>query len=138
LRTIAFVGAVLLALLSGCGEGTESEGGLFFPTYVHDPDEPLPGATLEGIVTASDGCIFLDDTGSEMHLLLWPGGWSSELKDGQLNVYDEDGQVVASEGEIATFGGGERRSGEVAEVYPDGTPQACRSGPVWLVSGVAK
>jgi hypothetical protein len=73
-------------------------------------------------------------------LLLRTHGARAQLVDGGLEVLDEDGRVVATEGERLRVGGGEKRSGRGRRVRAlgDGTDRSRRPRKCgdlyWIVS----
>lgn len=128
-------GVLLLVVVSSCGRGAGAGDDLFFPTYPRDPDAPLPATLLEGTVAVSNRCLFAE-TQTETFLLLWPQGWSGRSDEGGVRVLDDSGQEVVTEGEAATFVGGERRVQVAEDLNQLDIPAECSSAKMWLVADV--
>jgi hypothetical protein len=98
-------GFMLAVVTAGCAtDGPGSPSGVFFPTV--PTGDPYPAALIEGVLEVRSGCVFVTANGDRW-LLLWPEGYAPQLADGQLEVRDESGKVVAKEGERLRIGGGE-------------------------------
>ena len=132
--------AVSLAVVGGC---TAESGGLSSSTSPTSPADSivLPTTTgefakaqadgrtqlsalREGVVTAVDGCILIDNLGT-----LWPAGFTA-VKDGtSITIRDQSGAAVANVGDEISVGGGG---------YPDGTflnGGVCeRTGEVFVIN----
>lgn len=123
--------ALVLAACGAAGPAADATPGPTPPTHELVPiptSEPLvePGGTpppcpaslLVGTLVAHDtwGIAVETDTDSEVQMAWWPHGWSARRDGDGLELLDEDGQVVAREGDQVEIGGGER---------PDGSWWAC-------------
>ncbi|MBA3737321.1 MAG: hypothetical protein H0W97_02005 [Actinobacteria bacterium] len=97
-RTWRMVIALLL-LGSGCRRGGNVESGMFFPTW--DPDGPVPGGIVQGVLVEEDRCLFIEPHGQRT-LVLWEIGLGFE--EGAL--LDPAGAPIAEVGELIHGGGG--------------------------------
>jgi hypothetical protein len=104
--------AVLLAVAATACAADESSAPprIFFPTA--PIGDAYPAALMAGVLEVRSGCIFVAADGDRW-LLLWPDGYTAQLVDGGLEILDEDGRVVATEGERLRVGGGETNPVEV-------------------------
>lgn len=72
---------------------------------------------------AQEGCVY-GEFGQERSGLIWPFGYYAESD--PLRVYDQDGQLVAQEGDVLESGGGfSSREG----------PDRCGASEVWVMNG---
>lgn len=60
------------------------------------------------VTTVGDDMVFVSAESGEPVNIVWPSGWAAWRLDGQAELVDRDGTVVAREGEIIRdrFGGG--------------------------------
>jgi len=77
--------------------------GIFFPTM--PIGDAYPSGLMDGVLEVRSGCVLVA-AHEDRWLLLWPEGYTAQLVDGQLEVLDESGEVVAREGERLRVGGG--------------------------------
>ncbi|HJS26859.1 MAG TPA: hypothetical protein VJ913_07025 [Actinomycetota bacterium] len=112
--------AVLLAVtVTACGSSKRAApDGVFFPTV--PLGNAYPAGEIEGEFQVRSGCLFVARP-EDRWLLLWSEGFTARTVDGRIEVLDDEGHVVAREGERIRFGGGETRPREV-----DGTADAER------------
>lgn len=114
-----FLGLALSVAAAACAADRPSApAGVFFPTV--PIGDAYPAALMEGVLELRSGCVFVA-AHQDRWLLLWPEGFRARFLDGQLEVLDEGGEVVAREGEPLTVGGGETNPIEVGgEVAAEG------------------
>ncbi|HET9672783.1 MAG TPA: hypothetical protein VFQ40_08040 [Actinomycetota bacterium] len=152
MRRVAWLAPILPGLLASCGSvGTPSQPGLFFPT---DPQQQSAGmdALFEGPLTVRDGCVMIGRPGN-LSLAVWPKGFTADRDDsGRVVVRDENGDVIATEGERFDMAGGyvaEFRPEEkvepqaqqirrVEEWLGDEIPQRCLASDVYGVWSVGE
>lgn len=113
------------------------DSSIFFPTYVADPDGTVPTGDLRATMRLTNDCLVAQMGGRRKYLLLWPDGWSTRSDD-DVTVLNEEGDVVAREGEDAVFGGGERAIDDAEDLSGVEFPRSCRVGleGAWVVSEV--
>jgi hypothetical protein len=78
------------------------------------------------------------------YLVIWPYGYSVNVEDGEIQILDESGQVVARVGDYIRLGGGETDKIVVEENYigeslPDDIEESLPDDyehPYWLASGI--
>ena len=60
------------------------------------------------VTTAGDDMVFVSAEGGDTVKIVWPSGWAAWRLDGQGELVDRDGTVVAREGDVIhdRFGGG--------------------------------
>ena len=91
-------------------------------------------ARAEGVVTTHDECVFLRSGNSEM-LVAWPRGTSARVAgDGRVEILNQDGDIIAREGQEVVLGGGSL-SGPEGPGYSElvsQVPESCRTGEVWV------
>lgn len=105
------LGLVLAVTAAACAaDRPGAPPGIFFPTV--PIGNAYPAALMEGLLEVRSGCVFVAAY-EDRWLLLWPEGYWAQLADGQLEVHDESGEVVALEGERLRVGGGETNPKEV-------------------------
>lgn len=96
------------------------------PTSQWRPGEGGDTAKIIGTVARdADGCVALRSEQGSLLYALWPAGYTADVHDGTMRIRDEDGDVVAAEGDLVTAGGGYD--------HPDRPRPACipvRSGQV--------
>ena len=85
-------------------------------------------AALVGTLEAEKGpdgyCLWLR-SGTTTNSVVWPYRWTARLAP-KVEILDQDGRVVAHEGELLVFGGGGTQV----------SPERCDHGEIYAVSGV--
>ena len=103
--------------------------GLFFPTVPRQ--DAYPAALLSGQLVVRSGCVMAGGRGGS--ILLWPDGYTARAGvDGRMQVLDENGAVVGTEGDTVTVGGGTVGASFDTRAT-QGTPEAC-GHHYWLVA----
>jgi hypothetical protein len=82
----------------------------------------LVGALVEGAVRT-----WLADTGGQLLLVMWPGGFGARID--PLEILDEAGEVVARGGELITVAGGFLKSGDPRTLGHDAVFSAWQVSP---------
>jgi hypothetical protein len=135
-----FVPLVML-LTSACGS-TEpvAPDGVFFPTV--PIGDAYPAGEIEGVLELQSGCLFVARP-EDRWLLLWPEGFTARTAEGDIEVLDEEGDLVARAGDHIRLGGGETNPLEVGgtaqaedratELTGQDIPERC-GDLYWLVS----
>jgi len=102
----------LTLVLAACGaDGPVAPEGIFFPTVPRQ--DAYPTALMsDGVLEERSGCLFMV-VGKERWLLLWPEGYTAKTAQGRIEVLDEDGGLVGTEGERLSVAGGEMNPVEV-------------------------
>lgn len=126
MRQVGVAALVVGVLLfgSGCTNEDDTRSG---PTLVTQPSERSPSgddAEVRAVVRYDDErqCVYLDmdlpptveSEGSEvtipqppqLKLPVWPNGYVAELRQGKVRILNEDGKVVAVEGQLFDTNGG--------------------------------
>lgn len=106
---------------------------------VYMPQQKLPSlAFMEALLVANlvvqDNCLMAQDPESseELTLIIWEPGYFLHDNDGTLQVLDENGDVVAQEGELMYMGGGSGGApNEAALVAP--IPDRCSIDNIWYM-----
>jgi hypothetical protein len=102
---------VLSVMAVACAADPPSApGGIFFPTV--PIGDAYPSGAMVGILEVRFCCVFIA-AHQDHWLLLWPEGFTAQRADGQIEVLDGDGEIVAMEGERLRVGGGETNPIEV-------------------------
>ena len=101
---------LLLALVPGCTgdeEPTPKKDGSpplsYFPTHEGGGG---PDAAVEGTLVVRENCLLLVGGDGREYLVLWPDLLHLEVGGGRAQIVDEDGTVVATEGDRIGMGGG--------------------------------
>ena len=69
------------------------------------------------------------------HYPVWPYGYSYQVNDGEVEVLDENGVMVARTGSKSSFGGGETTTAAVSSSLVEPLPDDYnRDGKIWIVS----
>lgn len=117
---LALSGCALLRSAGGDQAGgstpsTEPEPSTVFPVQGGQTETTSPGALIEGRLVVRKGCIVLDSSRSGGFLTLWPSG--SRFQPAPTpRVTLPYGEVVAVDGQLRQFGGG-----EIGPVRADGS-----------------
>jgi len=112
--------AILLVFVgcSGCAKGSETESGIFFPTW--SADGPVPAGIVQGTLAERDGCVFLVRDGKET-LVVWDEGHA--FADGSL--LGPSGEPIASIGETLHGGGGYYGRAHAEDMSGASIPDRC-------------
>jgi len=99
----------------------------YFPTH---PGVGGPDVGLQGVLAVRDDCVVIaSDAGVDI-LVLWPEVVGIEVENGVIQLVDEDGRVIASEGDRVSMGGGEAQP-QVFREYAGRPPPACPDELWW-------
>ncbi len=103
---------LLLAFaVPACGtDEPAAPDGIFFPTV--PTGNEYPAGEIAGVLELRSGCLFMTRP-EDRWLLLWPEGYTARAVQGDIEIHDEEGVLVAREGERIRLGGGERRPIEI-------------------------
>jgi hypothetical protein len=114
--------------------------GVFFPTV--PIGDAYPAGEIEGVLELQSGCLFVARP-EDRWLLLWPEGFTARTAEGNIEVLDEEGDLVARAGDHIRLGGGETNPLEVGgtaqaedratELTGQDIPERC-GDLYWLVS----
>jgi hypothetical protein len=132
-RTIPWLGAligilVVPVILSGC-RIDEPQTSVYFIVQ-QEPAEIVLLASLPGeLVLDEDGYLRVCD-----NIILWPYGYSYDVRDGEIRITDDEGREVARVGEWVSIGGGQINASFAAEKIGHDLPEGC-TGPFWLAGG---
>jgi hypothetical protein len=107
-----------LSMLACATDEPAAPDGIFFPTV--PIGEAYPAGEIEGVLEVESGCLFVARP-EDRWLILWPEGFTAWAIAGRIEVLDEEGDLVAREGDRMRLGGGETNPLEVG-----GTAQAER------------
>lgn len=140
-RVISVIMGIMIAFLmivTGCNSSVDiNESDIYFPVP-EEAVEAYPDALTQGKLTFDGKYLllrrhFLIFIRTDI-LLIWPYGYSLDVKDGKIQVLDEGGRVVARVGDSIKVGGGETTKEVVEENFiGKPLPDDCE-GPYWLVS----
>lgn len=135
-RLLAVVPVIGLGVAVGCSDD-DGPDGVAGPTLVTQPAGPANGedAQIRGFLRYDPkrDCVYLGPPGvafrdrlDERTLPVWPHGYTAEGEAGEVRIYDEDGNLVAKEGDAITAGGGyhEAPTGAVICGVPRSTDSA--------------
>jgi len=92
---------------------------------------------LTGRLEAMDGCLrIVPPAGGPGYLIIWQPGYFLNDNQGNLEVWDSDGKVVARVGQEITLGMGGLPGGILKEIFlREPLPAQCPE-PYWLMSGI--
>lgn len=91
-----------------------SAGPIAVPVSSWTSGEDAMLAELSGVLRGdSSGCIYVDGRQGQGQLVVWPKGFSAQLKGDQVEVLDAEGVVVAKTGSAINAGGGSISAGDV-------------------------
>lgn len=106
--------------------------GIVFPRQ-HPPEglRVEMSALLVGELVEEHGCLRVGEPG-HTNLVIWPYDHTvTATEDGQLQIHDGTGAVVARQGDVVRMGGGQAPSAEIAT--PIEIPDRC-TGPYWIAA----
>lgn len=98
--------------------------------YGQQPMEQMD-ALMEGALTLDEGCLGVvsafDDS---FTAVVWPAGFSLEFDEDGVLLLDDEGEIIAHEGDVVSMGGGNSPDpdGEIAEV----APEECVAESYWM------
>lgn len=98
--------------------------------YGQQPMEQMD-ALMEGELTVDDGCLGVSPEADDMvTAVVWPAGYSLEFDDDGVVLIDDQGEVVAHEGDLISMGGGNSPDpdGEIADI----APEECLAESYWM------
>lgn len=103
LRPVLLIAAAVIILIivlvtQSPGESLEVS---FFPVQKEAAREAMQVLLQGDLVLDSSGCLRVHD-----HLILWPYGYSVNIKGDEIHVIDDKGQIVGRVGEFVKLGGG--------------------------------
>jgi hypothetical protein len=102
---------LVMLCVSTCGSTEPSApDGVFFPTVPIGNE--YPAGEIEGMLELRSGCLFVARP-EDRWLILWPEGYTAREVQGRIEILDEEGDLVAREGEQIHVGGGERNPLEI-------------------------
>ena len=108
---VAAAGFGIVALVSA-GDETGSGVTVRLPVSGWAPGSGGDGAQIEGVLEVDgDRCVYLspapgDDSAPERVWPVWPADFRATLDHDRLSLYDEDGKVVATDGDHVRMAGG--------------------------------
>jgi len=106
------------------------------PELVTYPGLNHDDALNSGHLVAEGGCTFFDYSDGTRMLLAWPEGMqAAEGDDGRLEIMNEEGAVVAREGEYLEVSGGTIAPNFLERLTKD-PPEECITREIWLVGFV--
>ncbi|CAN5502819.1 hypothetical protein BH23ACT9_BH23ACT9_28920 [soil metagenome] len=131
---LPLIGAVMLTvLLAGCGNpriGTSTSNETLTPLPTSSQPNP-DGALVEGtLVGDGAGCLWIDGEIAPW-AVLWPPGYSSQIVDDVISLLDQNGTVVAHEGQTVQLGGSDTTTPERQGCGPANT------GRTWVAGGAS-
>jgi hypothetical protein len=105
---------------------------------VQRPSEDSMMALLEGTLVEVNGCLRIEDgLYADGWLVIWPFGSDIKVADAGIEVFNEDGELVARVGEQLGAGGGAIESTHgmesINEMIPGMPVERCR-GPYWVAA----
>jgi len=113
-----FLGAAFFAWRAFTPSPVTSPGGdanVFIAVDPHTPNVVMTAFTRSPLVVR-DGCVLIGGSGQDPTLPIWPKGFTAGMNDsGRVEILDENGHVVAIQGQPFDMGGG-----YVAEFQPAG------------------
>ena len=130
--------SIIVLACTGCNDD-ESISVDYFPVR----SQPLKYWTLEGFegkVEYQDGYIIIKTKPFFWIKLypIWPYGHSYKVNEGEVEVLDENGVVVARTGSKIIFSGGEAEAAAVSSSLVEPLPDDYnKNGKVWLLSDVS-
>jgi hypothetical protein len=125
---LVVLAAVLLAL-AGCRSAAPPTVS-YFPVQ-KEPAEIILLASLPGeLVLDEDGYLRAGD-----NIILWPYGYSYEVRDGEIWIIDEAGRDAARVGDSVRIEGGQIPADFAEEKLGYPLPEGC-TGPFWLAGEI--
>ena len=85
---------------------------------------------LQGVLAVRDNCVVIEGDAGVDILVLWPDVVGIEIENGVVRLVDEDGRVIASEGDRLSINGGEAQPQAFRE-YAGEPPPACPDELWW-------
>jgi hypothetical protein len=123
--------AMLLIMMPGCY--SDESDTPYFPVA---RGETGMEALATGTLVLENGYLRLTTEGSS-ELIIWPEGYSLNMEGDEIQIFDEDGQVVARVGDTISAAGGEMGWINVLWVKGGFLPFNCQ-GPYWVSSEITK
>jgi hypothetical protein len=131
--------AISSVCIMGCNKNENiNESDIYFPV-AKDASLGYPMAAIQGTLIFDSKYLLIRmeyewmTTPSPEYLIIWPYGYSVNVEDGEIQILDESGQVVARVGDFIKVGGGETAKVAVEENYiGESLPDDCEY-PYWLV-----
>jgi hypothetical protein len=129
--SIIFIGFTL----DGC---TKTINIRYFPIQKESHDI-FPLGAIEGTLAVENGSLRVarNDATGITTLPIWPSGYSYRVKNGKVEVLDDEGVIVARTSDRVSIGGGEAEASSLDQSIAQPLPGDC-PGPYWLVGGVIK
>ena len=113
--------------------------GVAFPRQAPvEGERATMAAELIGRLTLVDGCLRVNSIyGTASYLPIWPPEFALRAHDGEIQVLDGDGQVVAHVGQEVYMSGGEGSAASMPDCVREQLPAAC-TGPYWVVGDAVR
>lgn len=93
-------------------------------------------ALLPGTLVVDAGCLRVQTENGDSYLVIWQPDYFLNDNDGQVEVLDRDGEVVATVGEPIQMGGGEASQFDETQLN-EPVPDGC-SGPYWFMGQLVR